>query len=55
MTGVNSTLNGIDATSSKPRYTIGAKFSPLPLMYVFGAYTILHGEAGVNAGAGVRF
>ena len=48
-------LNGIDATSSKLRYTIGAKIIPFPLLYVFGAYTILHSETGFNVGAGVRF
>ncbi|HNW44798.1 MAG TPA: hypothetical protein PKI19_09855 [Elusimicrobiales bacterium] len=53
--GVSTLLNGIDATISKPRYTIGVKFSPLPLLYVYGAYSSLHGVGGYNAGLGARF
>ena len=48
-------LNGVDGTISKPRYTVGVRFSPLPLVYVYGAYSSLHGNTGYNAGAGVKF
>lgn len=48
---------GIDAsgTISKPRYTVGVRLSPLPLLYVYGAYNILHGQAGYSLGAGAKF
>jgi hypothetical protein len=52
---VNAALNGVDATISKPRYTVGVRLSPLPLLYVYGAYNILHGQAGYSLGAGVKF
>ncbi|MEI7529886.1 MAG: hypothetical protein WCK76_13200 [Elusimicrobiota bacterium] len=53
--GVNALLDGVDATISKPRYTLGVKFSPLPLVYVYGAYSSLHGVDGYNFGLGARF
>lgn len=42
-------------TISKPRYTMGVRFSPLPLLYVYGAYNILNGQAGYSMGAGAKF
>ena len=53
--GLAAALNGSSATVSKPRYTLGVRFSPLPLVYVYGAYSILHSQAGYQAGMGVRF
>jgi hypothetical protein len=55
LTGLNASVNGVDATVTKPRYTLGVKLSPLPLVYIYGAYNILHGENGYTAGLGVRF
>ncbi|MDD2806086.1 MAG: hypothetical protein PHV33_11065 [Elusimicrobiales bacterium] len=52
---VNAALNGVDATISKPRYTVGVRLSPLPLLYVYGAYNILHGQAAYSLGAGAKF
>lgn len=52
---VDAALNGVDATISKPRYTVGVRLSPLPLLYVYGAYNILHGQAGYSLGAGAKF
>ncbi|HCC48363.1 MAG TPA: hypothetical protein DEQ38_09665 [Elusimicrobia bacterium] len=52
---VNAALNGVDATISKPRYTVGVRLSPLPLLYIYGAYNILHGQAGYSVGAGAKF
>jgi hypothetical protein len=48
-------LNGVDATISKPRYTVGVRLSPMPLLYVYGAYNVLHGETGYSLGAGAKF
>lgn len=53
--GVDATLNGVKADISKTRYTVGVKFSPLPLLYIYGAYSSLHGQGGYNAGLGARF
>ena len=55
ITSISAALNGTGATISKPRYTLGVRFSPMPLVYVYGAYSSLHGVAGYNAGAGVKF
>lgn len=52
---VSAALNGTDATISKPRYTVGVRLSPLPLLYVYGAYNILHGQTGYSLGAGAKF
>jgi len=52
---VNPLLNGIDGSISKPRYTIGAKFTILPLIYIYGAYSSLHSQKAYNAGLGIRF
>ncbi len=48
-------LSGTDGTISKPRYTFGVRLSPLPLVYVYGAYNILHGQAGYSLGTGIKF
>ena len=52
---VSPFLNGTSGTISKPRYTIGIRLSPMPLLYVYGAYNILHGQTGYSAGAGLKF
>jgi hypothetical protein len=52
---VSTLLNGTDASISKPRYTVGVRLSPLPLLYVYGAYNILHGQTGYSIGAGAKF
>ncbi|MCX7641862.1 MAG: hypothetical protein N2Z20_04430 [Elusimicrobiales bacterium] len=48
-------FNGISETASKPRYTVGIKFCPIPLMYIYGAYSIIHSENAYNFGLGMRF
>ncbi|HOW89757.1 MAG TPA: hypothetical protein PL037_05705 [Elusimicrobiales bacterium] len=53
--GVSAALDGMDAIASKPRYSAGARIVPFPFLYVFGAYTVLHGRNGFNFGAGARF
>jgi hypothetical protein len=55
LTGGAAVINGVDATISKPRYTLGVKFSPLPLVYIYGAYSSLHGQTGYQGGLGARF
>jgi hypothetical protein len=52
---VSAALNGTSAAISKPRYTLGVRLSPLPLLYVYGAYNILHGQTGYSMGAGLKF
>lgn len=53
--GVSTLLNGVSAGVSKPRFTVGAKLIPFPFLYVYGAYSLLHGNTGVNFGLGARF
>ncbi len=55
VTGVSAALNGTSATATGTRCTVGLKVTPFPLTYVFGAYSILHGVAGYQAGLGVKF
>lgn len=43
------------ATATGTRYTAGLKITPFPLTYVFGAYSVLHGIPGYQAGLGVKF
>lgn len=50
-----SGFDGTHETASAARYTLGVKFSPLPLVYVYGAYSIIHSESGYNFGLGMRF
>ena len=50
-----SALNGVDGTIAKPRYTVGVRFSPMPLLYVYAAYNMLHGQTGYAIGAGAKF
>lgn len=52
---VNAALDGVEGKISKPRYTVGVRLSPLPLLYVYGAYNMLHGQAGYSLGAGAKF
>ncbi|PIU17770.1 MAG: hypothetical protein COT18_12335 [Elusimicrobia bacterium CG08_land_8_20_14_0_20_59_10] len=52
---IGTLVNGAEASASQPRYTLGVRFSPLPLVYVYGAYSSLHGQSGYNAGLGVKF
>lgn len=51
----NPLLAGVSATSKDMRYTAGINFSPIPLIYVFGAYSIFHGVPGMQFGMGARF
>ncbi|MBU2575126.1 MAG: hypothetical protein KKH28_13725 [Elusimicrobia bacterium] len=53
--GVSALVNGIEGKSSKTRLTVGAKLIPFPFLYVYGAYTLLHGNTGMNFGLGARF
>lgn len=48
-------LDGISSTASKTRYTVGLRFCPLPLVYIYGAYSIVHSENAYNIGLGIRF
>ena len=52
---VSTVLNGLSGSISKTRYTMGVRFSPMPFVYVYGAYNILHDQAGYSVGAGAKF
>jgi hypothetical protein len=47
--------SGTSGTISNTRYTLGVRFSPMPLLYVYGAYNILHKQDGYSVGAGIKF
>jgi hypothetical protein len=47
-------FDGDDATSSGIRGSAGLKFSPVPLVYIYGGYEIIHGESGYNFGFGME-
>ncbi|MCK5358030.1 MAG: hypothetical protein KAJ48_06505 [Elusimicrobiales bacterium] len=51
----NTLLNGIKAKTGESRMTIGAKIIPFPFTYLFGAYSMLHGNAGAQLGLGIKF
>ncbi|HVE13911.1 MAG TPA: hypothetical protein VNI01_10990, partial [Elusimicrobiota bacterium] len=46
---------GMSATARGSRFAAGVDISPVPLAHLFGAYTVLHGIPGVDAGFGLRF
>lgn len=48
-------FNSIEGKASKTRLTMGAKLIPFPFLYVYGAYTLLHGNTGINFGLGAKF
>lgn len=52
---VDPVLNGVDASTGKTRMTIGAKIIPFPFTYLYGAYSMLHGNAGAQLGLGIKF
>ena len=46
---------GDSATARGTRLTVGLDVSPLPLVHAFAAYSLRHGEPGVDIGVGARF
>ncbi|MCK5583097.1 MAG: hypothetical protein KAI33_04870, partial [Elusimicrobiales bacterium] len=48
-------LDGVEAKTSGTRMTIGAKMAPFPFTYIYGAYSMLHGNAGAQLGLGIKF
>jgi len=52
---ISTTLNGIEAKTGETRMTVGAKMTPFPFTYVYGAYSMLHGNSGAQFGLGVKF
>ena len=52
---VDPVLDGVDASTGETRMTIGAKMIPFPFTYLYGAYSMLHGNAGAQLGLGIKF
>jgi len=50
-----SLLNGVSAKASGTRAQVGATISPLPFVYIYGAYNLLHGQTGYSFGLGAKF
>lgn len=47
--------NNRSTSDDTARWTAGVRVSPVPLFYVFGAYTKTSGNSGFQAGLGVNF
>ena len=52
---VSAALNGIEAKTGESRVTVGAKITPFPFTYLYGAYSMLHGNSGAQLGLGIKF
>jgi len=48
-------LAGLKATATGTRLTLGVSMTPFPFSYIFGAYSLMHGESGAQFGVGARF
>jgi opacity protein-like surface antigen len=46
---------GAEVTVTEPRVTVGANLNILPLIYVFGGYSWMHGASAFQGGAGIKF
>jgi len=46
---------GSSAIARGSRFTAGLDASPFPLFHLYGAYSVLHGIPGLEAGLGLRF
>jgi hypothetical protein len=47
--------DGAEASTGETRMSIGAKMTPFPFTYIYGAYSMLHGNSGAQMGLGVKF
>ncbi|MBP7796316.1 MAG: hypothetical protein KA059_06045 [Elusimicrobiales bacterium] len=47
-------FDGNKASSSGLRGAAGIRFSPVPLVYIYGGYNIINGEGGYNFGFGME-
>lgn len=54
-TGAAAILAGSTAKGKGSRLTVGANLTLIPFTYLFGSYSLLHGESGAQVGLGVRF
>jgi hypothetical protein len=49
------TQNGVKVTTFESRYTAGMQLKPWQFFYIHGAYVLMHGQSGTEAGLGLRF
>lgn len=49
------TLKGARQTTLESRFTLGISFRPKPYLYLHFAYTLTHGQSGLDSGVGIRF
>ncbi len=52
---IDPTQNGREVTATESRFTAGMQFRPWTFFYVHGAYVLVHGYPGSEAGLGIRF
>lgn len=49
------TLIGTEVLTAESRFTCGATVKPYPFTYLQGAFTLAHGQPGLDIGLGIRF
>jgi len=54
-TKIPEQLLPLEATASGTRLTVGANLTLIPFTYLYGAYSLLHDETGIEIGLGIRF
>ncbi len=52
---LNSIASGTKADDGVVRYTAGVNFHPIPLFYIYGAYTYTKYNQGFQGGVGIHF
>jgi hypothetical protein len=52
---LDATLTGEKSSVLEPRFTAGLAFKPKPYLYITTAYTLTHGQSGLDSGVGIRF
>ncbi|MBI4248771.1 MAG: hypothetical protein HY611_04650 [Elusimicrobia bacterium] len=50
-----ASLVGLTASATEPRFTLGINLKPLPLVYLYGAYTRTHKVNAIDGGVSLRF
>ena len=48
-------LTSASGSASTTRIEVGANFNPLPLLYIYGGYTMIGADTGYNLGMGLKF
>ena len=52
---IDPTLVGEAVTTLASRFTVGVSLRPYSFLYLHTAYTLMHGQSGLDSGLGIRF